>query len=245
MRAARRHRRRPGRLPTGSARSLPHRHHAGGTRGGLRRPARLDRRAGAVEAEQPRRRHARRPQRRRPHRRGTRQRRLHPARRGPRHDREHDRARRLRPARPSRAARAAARGPGHRRPGRRGAAALPQRHPLLTVRTALEDLELGGHRVRAGETVTLSIPAANRDPERFADPGVLDLLRPAGGHVAFGHGIHQCLGQQLARVELQVALPALVTRFPRLRLAIDVEDAALRTDMLIYGVHELPVTLEV
>lgn len=114
----------------------------------------------------------------------------------------------------------------------------------FSLRTALEDLELDGHLIKAGESVTLSIPAANRDPERFADPDTLDLLRPTGGHVAFGHGIHQCLGQQLARVELRVALPALVTRFPEMRLAIDVEDAALRTDMIIYGVHALPVNLE-
>jgi cytochrome P450 len=114
----------------------------------------------------------------------------------------------------------------------------------FTVRTALEDVELHGERIAAGETVTVSVPAANRDPAQFADPDTLDLLRPAGGHVAFGHGIHQCLGQQLARVELTVVLPALVTRFPGLRLAVPAEDIPLRTDMLIHGVHELPVTWE-
>ncbi|ALG09853.1 cytochrome P450 [Kibdelosporangium phytohabitans] len=115
----------------------------------------------------------------------------------------------------------------------------------FTVRTALEDLELHGERIQAGESVTVSIPAANRDPAHFADPDTLDLLRPTGGHVAFGHGIHQCLGQQLARVELQVVLPALLARFPALRLAVPVEDIPTRTDMLIYGVHTLPVTWEV
>jgi cytochrome P450 len=75
----------------------------------------------------------------------------------------------------------------------------------------------------------------------FDDPDTLDLLRAAGGHVAFGHGIHQCLGRQLARVELQVALPALVRRFPALRLAVPMEDLAPRTDMSVYGVHRLPV----
>ncbi|MFI6321066.1 cytochrome P450 [Nonomuraea sp. NPDC050556] len=113
----------------------------------------------------------------------------------------------------------------------------------FTVRVALEDLELDGEQIKAGESVTLSIPAANRDPEHFADPDTLDLLRSTAGHVAFGHGIHQCLGQQLARVELQVALPALFERFPSLRLASG--DIAMRTDMLIYGVHNLPVTWEV
>ncbi|MER7986350.1 cytochrome P450 [Streptomyces noursei] len=114
-----------------------------------------------------------------------------------------------------------------------------------TVRTALEDVELHGQRIAAGESVTVSVPAANRDPARFPDPDTLDLLRPAGGHVAFGHGVHQCLGQQLARVELQVVLPALLTRFPALRLALPAEDVVMRTDTLIHGVHELPVTWQV
>ncbi|TDP91862.1 cytochrome P450 [Labedaea rhizosphaerae] len=111
----------------------------------------------------------------------------------------------------------------------------------FTVRTALADVELGGERIAAGESVTISVPAANRDPEHFTDPDTLDLHRKTSGHVAFGHGIHQCLGQQLARVQLQVALPALLARFPTLRLAVPAEDIAVRSDMLIYGVHELPV----
>ncbi|WP_431900897.1 cytochrome P450 [Nonomuraea sp. bgisy101] len=114
-----------------------------------------------------------------------------------------------------------------------------------TVRAALEDVELGGRLVRAGQSVTVSIPAANRDPEHFADPDTLDLHRSAAGHVAFGHGIHQCLGQQLARVEMQVGIPALFARFPTLRLAVPPEEVPLRTDMMIYGVHRLPVTWDV
>jgi cytochrome P450 len=112
----------------------------------------------------------------------------------------------------------------------------------LTVRVALEDVELAGQVIKAGDAVTLSIPAADRDPDRFADPDTLDLHRHAAGHVAFGHGIHQCLGQQLARVEMQVALPALFARFPTLRLAVAPQDVPMRDDMLIYGVHKLPVT---
>ncbi|WP_435156444.1 cytochrome P450 [Amycolatopsis sacchari] len=111
----------------------------------------------------------------------------------------------------------------------------------FTVRVALEDVELGGTLIKAGETVTVSLAAADRDPGKFPHPDALDLGRPTAGHVAFGHGIHQCLGQQLARVELQVVLPALVNRFPSLRLAVPSEDVPLRTDMLIYGVHHLPV----
>ncbi|MER5351037.1 cytochrome P450 [Kitasatospora sp. NPDC002551] len=110
------------------------------------------------------------------------------------------------------------------------------------IKSALEDVELEGRLIRAGESVTLSFEAANRDPERFPDPDSLDLGRRATGHLGFGHGIHQCLGQQLARVELTVALPALFERFPTLRLAVPAEEVPLRTNMNIYGVHRLPVT---
>ena len=112
--------------------------------------------------------------------------------------------------------------------------------PIL-VRTALEDVELDGHVIAAGESVTASIGASNRDPARFEDPDTLDVRRQASGHVAFGHGIHQCLGQQLARVELQVAIPALARRFPDLRLDVPAEKVPTRADMSIYGVHSLPV----
>lgn len=110
-----------------------------------------------------------------------------------------------------------------------------------TVRSALEDVEVDGQVIRAGESVTLALDAANRDPEKFPRPDTLDLRRSASGHLGFGHGVHQCLGQQLARVEMTVALPALLTRFPTLRLAVAPEEVPLRTAMNIYGVHRLPV----
>ncbi|MFI6729643.1 cytochrome P450 [Streptomyces atratus] len=111
------------------------------------------------------------------------------------------------------------------------------------MRTALEDVEVGGRTIKAGSPVILSYNTANRDPERFADPHVLDLRRQDGGHLAFGHGIHQCLGQQLARVEMRVAFPALFNRFPTLRLAVPPEEVALRPEIAdIYGVKSLPVT---
>ncbi|MGW2200784.1 cytochrome P450 [Streptomyces sp. NPDC001774] len=110
------------------------------------------------------------------------------------------------------------------------------------VKSALEDVELEGRLIKAGESVTLSLEAANRDPERFPDPDRLDVHRKATGHLGFGHGIHQCLGQQLARVEMTVALPALLRRFPTLRLAVPAEEVPLRANMNIYGVHRLPVT---
>ncbi len=113
------------------------------------------------------------------------------------------------------------------------------------MRTALRDVELGGHTVKAGTSLILSYNTANRDPERFTDPHLLDLHRQEGAHIAFGHGIHQCLGQQLARVQLRVAFPALVNRFPTLRLAVPAEEIALRPEAEIadvYGVKSLPVT---
>ncbi|GHE71443.1 cytochrome P450 [Streptomyces spiralis] len=111
------------------------------------------------------------------------------------------------------------------------------------MRTALEDVEIGGRTIEAGTTVVLSYNTANRDPERFTDPHVLDLHRQdAAGHLAFSHGIHQCLGQQLARVEMRVAFRALVDRFPTLRLAVPAEEVVLRPESAdIYGVKSLPV----
>ncbi|WP_143831775.1 cytochrome P450 [Nocardiopsis sp. CNR-923] len=110
------------------------------------------------------------------------------------------------------------------------------------LRVALEDVELGGHLIRAGQSVVLSAPAANRDPDKFPDPDTFDVRRKATGHVSFGHGVHQCLGQQLARVEMRVALRALFERFPTLRLAVPPEDVRVRDDSDIHGVRALPVT---
>ncbi|GAB2954696.1 cytochrome P450 [Nonomuraea sp. N2-4H] len=110
-------------------------------------------------------------------------------------------------------------------------------------RVALEDVEIAGHTVPAGTTVILSLATANRDPERFPDPHRLDLHRRDGGHLAFSHGVHQCLGQQLARVEMRVALPALLARFPTLRLAVPENEVPLRPETSdIRGVKSLPVT---
>ncbi|MBB4987296.1 cytochrome P450 [Streptomyces nymphaeiformis] len=110
-------------------------------------------------------------------------------------------------------------------------------------RTALEDVELDGHTIKAGTTVVLSYNTANRDPDRFADPHTLDLGRQATGHLAFSHGIHQCLGQQLARVEMRVAFRALIDRFPTLRLAVPAAEVRLRPETAdIFGVKSLPVT---
>ncbi|MBT2231939.1 cytochrome P450 [Nonomuraea sp. NEAU-A123] len=108
-------------------------------------------------------------------------------------------------------------------------------------RTALTDVEIGGQVIAAGETVVLALPVANRDPEHFPDPDKLDMDRSATGHLAFGHGIHQCLGQQLARAELRIALTALFERFPDLRLAVPAAEVPTRDRMAVYGVDRLPV----
>ncbi len=110
-------------------------------------------------------------------------------------------------------------------------------------RVALEDVEVGGQLIRAGEGVILTNDSGNRDPGAFAgDPDQLDVLRDARHHVAFGYGIHQCLGQPLARVELQVVYGTLYRRLPKLALAVPFEDVRFKDDMIVYGVHALPVT---
>ncbi|GAB2838179.1 cytochrome P450 [Streptomyces daliensis] len=108
-------------------------------------------------------------------------------------------------------------------------------------RTATEDIEIGGQLVRAGDAVICAADLANRDPEVFGDPDRLDVDRQARGHLAFGSGPHQCLGQNLARAELQLAYPTLLRRFPGLRLARPLDEIPFRDDMAVYGVHELPV----
>lgn len=112
------------------------------------------------------------------------------------------------------------------------------------TRAALEDVELAGEVIRAGEAVTVSLVAANRDAHRFPDPDTLDLANPAAqGQLGFGFGIHQCTGQQLARLEMQIALKELFRRFPGLRLARPARDIEMRDTMSIYDVGHLPLLL--
>ncbi|MEV1085050.1 cytochrome P450 [Streptomyces sp. NPDC050211] len=111
-----------------------------------------------------------------------------------------------------------------------------------TRRVALEDLEIGGQLIRAGEGIVVVNETANRDAAVFGDdPDHLDLDRDARRHVTFGYGIHQCLGQSLARMELQVVYGTLYRRIPTLRLAADIDDIPFKHDGFIYGVYELPV----
>lgn len=109
-------------------------------------------------------------------------------------------------------------------------------------RVALEDIEIGGQVIRAGDGIIVPLPAANWDPEVFPEPERLDLHREARQHHAFGFGIHQCVGQQLARVELQVVYGTLYKRVPTLALATNVDQLQFKEDKLAYGIVELPVT---
>ncbi|WP_433760081.1 cytochrome P450 [Nocardia sp. CA-135398] len=108
-------------------------------------------------------------------------------------------------------------------------------------RIATEDLELGGVEIRSGESVFVNTQAANRDETVFDDPEYLDLTRERNPHMAFGHGAHHCLGAQLARVELRVALGSLLRRFPTLHLAVPVDEVPWKTGLLVRGPKALPV----
>ncbi|MDA3628776.1 cytochrome P450 [Saccharopolyspora oryzae] len=111
-----------------------------------------------------------------------------------------------------------------------------------TSRVAVADVEIGGVLIRAGEGVMALTSAANRDPEAFERPDELDIDRKARHHVAFGFGPHQCLGQNLARMELQIVVDALFRRVPNLRLAVPVEDLPVKSEASVFGLYELPVT---
>jgi len=110
-------------------------------------------------------------------------------------------------------------------------------------RIAAEDIEVAGETIRAGEGIIIDLAPANWDANAFAEPERLYLHRSgAGQHVAFGYGRHQCVGQQLARAELQIVFHTLLRRIPTLELAVPIEDVPLKHDRLAYGVYELPVT---
>lgn len=112
-----------------------------------------------------------------------------------------------------------------------------------TYRYTVEPIVLSGVEIPAGEFVAVSLSSANRDGQRFTDADRLDITRRAAGHVAFGHGIHHCLGAPLARLEGQVALGKLVTRFPDLALATRPEELTWRFSILMRGLDGLPVRL--
>jgi cytochrome P450 len=109
-------------------------------------------------------------------------------------------------------------------------------------RVATADIEIGGQVIRAGDGIILATDIANRDPEPFPDPDRLDITRDARRHVAFGYGVHQCLGQNVARAELKTILPRLFQRFPGLKLATPLEEVEMDTYGTNYGVRKMLVT---
>lgn len=110
-------------------------------------------------------------------------------------------------------------------------------------RVATADVEIGGHLVRAGEGCYALLSAANRDPRRFDAPDELDVMRDnANEHLTFSYGIHHCIGQPLARLELEVVFSKLFKRVPTLQLAVPFEDLNFKKEMYVYGLHSLPVT---
>ncbi|MEU3351504.1 cytochrome P450 [Streptomyces sp. NPDC037389] len=110
------------------------------------------------------------------------------------------------------------------------------------VRVATEDIEVHGETIRAGEGVAFPPSVVNRDAAVYADPDVLDVRRSARHHIAFGFGVHQCLGQNLARAELEIALGTLITRIPTLRLAVAPDEVPIKPAGTLQGLYALPVT---
>ncbi|MFG1807211.1 cytochrome P450 [Streptomyces sp. NPDC049040] len=110
-----------------------------------------------------------------------------------------------------------------------------------TFRYATQPVSLGGTDIPAGAPVQVAIGAANRDPARYPEPESLMAERDAAGHLAFGHGIHRCLGAPLARAEADIALCAVLARFPHLRLAVAAEELTWRRTRLVRGLESLPV----
>ena len=112
----------------------------------------------------------------------------------------------------------------------------------LVERVATEDFTLGGQAIRAGDLVLMNLPAGNWDAAYVDRPEDFNITRNTRGHLAFGYGAHQCIGQNLARAELQIALATLVRRLPGLRLAVSPDELRFRSQHEIYGVECLPVT---
>jgi cytochrome P450 len=110
------------------------------------------------------------------------------------------------------------------------------------ARVAIADLEIGGQTIRKGEGVYALISAANRDPKRFDDPDRFDVTRKVNPHLAFGFGTHGCIGQLLARAELQIAFTSLLARLPGLALAVPEAEIEYKSDFFVYGPHRLPIT---
>ncbi|MFJ8194657.1 cytochrome P450 [Streptomyces sp. NPDC096094] len=112
---------------------------------------------------------------------------------------------------------------------------------MVALRVAVDDVEIAGQVIRKGEGIVPLLAAANHDTEVFGCPHAFDPERSERRHVAFGYGVHQCLGQNLVRVEMDVAYRRLFERIPTLELAVPLEELAFKYDGILFGLHELPV----
>lgn len=112
---------------------------------------------------------------------------------------------------------------------------------LVSPRIAKEDVEIAGTTIRAGEGVYFLTGSGNHDKEVFDNPETFDIHRENRRHMAFGYGLHQCIGMNLAKAELEIALQTLFRRLPNLRLAVPVEELQFKHDSALFGPHEVPV----
>ncbi|PAK24430.1 cytochrome [Streptomyces sp. alain-838] len=112
---------------------------------------------------------------------------------------------------------------------------------MVALRVAVDDVEIAGQTIRKGEGIVPLLAAANHDTEVFGCPHAFDPERSERRHVAFGYGVHQCLGQNLVRVEMDIAYRKLFERIPTLELAVPLEELAFKYDGILFGLHELPV----
>ncbi|WP_339234187.1 cytochrome P450 [Paenibacillus sp. FSL R5-0517] len=113
-----------------------------------------------------------------------------------------------------------------------------------TSRWALEDIEFRGQHIAQGELVIVALDSANRDEQQFKDADIFDITREKSSHLAFGKGIHLCLGAPLARLEGEIAVSTLLNRFPNMQLQADVNELEWRPGMIVRGVKEIPVQLK-
>lgn len=113
-----------------------------------------------------------------------------------------------------------------------------------TSRWAGEDFEFQGRELKKGDLVVVSLNAANHDPDRFTEPNLFDIQREKSPHLAFGKGIHMCLGAPLARLEGDIAIASLLKRFPQMKLAAKSSELEWRPGMIVRGVKELPLILK-
>lgn len=112
-----------------------------------------------------------------------------------------------------------------------------------TSRWAGEDLEFRGNQMKRGDLVVVALDSANRDGDHFSDPDLFDITRERSRHLAFGHGIHMCLGAPLARLEGEIAINTLLRRFPNIRMREDADALEWRPGMIVRGVKEIPLSL--